>query len=462
MNVNELDHASASRDNGLVRQLGLATATALIIGEVIGVGIFLVPAGMAKSLGSPGWLLVVWLTMGAGAIGGALCYGALAARYPAAGGSYVYLKEAYGPRTAFLYGWLSLFVTDPGLTAMLAAGLANYVKYLVPLSTWEQRGVAVTAIMILAGLNMQGVSLGSRTLRVLVALKLGLLCFLVVWGLARGRGDWSNLIPFWAQRPGSDALLPALAVGLVGAFVAFAGWWDVSKLAGEVRDPEHNLPRALILGVSIVTVVYIAVSVVFLYLVPPARIASDDTAFAALAGETLLGRAGGICFTFIVIVSVAGSLTAVLMAFPRVYYAMARDGLFFASVAAVDPRRGTPARSIAIQATLASVLALSGTFDQILDYFMVPTMVFVALTVGAVFVLRRPAATTPALTTPGFPFSPLLFLIPIVVLIVMRIVRDPLRTSIGFFILLLGVPVSGWVLTRRRPAAETTTTPSTC
>jgi basic amino acid/polyamine antiporter, APA family len=459
--VNERDDASAREEPGLARRLGLATATALVIGEVIGVGIFLVPAGMAKSLGSPGWLLVVWLTMGAGAIGGALCYGALAARYPQAGGSYVYLKEAYGPRTAFLYGWLSLFVTDPGLTAMLAAGLTNYVKYLLPLSTWEQRGVAVTAIIILAALNMWGVSLGAWTLRVLVALKLGLLCFLVVWGLVGGRGDWSNLIPFWAQRPGADALLPALGFGLVGAFIAFAGWWDVSKLAGEIRDPEHILPRALILGVSIVTVVYIAVSVVFLYLVSPARIASDDTAFAALAGEALLGRAGGICFTLIVIISVAGSLAAVLMAFPRVYYAMARDGLFFASVAAVDPRRGTPTRSIAIQATLGSVLALSGTFDQILDYFMVPTMVFVAMTVGAVFVLRRPSATAPALTTPGFPVSPLLFLVPIVVLIVMRILRDPLRTSIGFCILLLGVPVSGWVLARRRPASETAITPST-
>ena len=452
--VNEIEATDVSHGTGLARRLGLVTATALVIGEVIGVGIFLVPAGMAKSLGSPSWLLVVWLTMGAGAIGGALCYGALAARYPEAGGGYVYLKEAYGPRMAFLYGWLSLFVTDPGLTAMLAAGLANYVKYIVSLSTWELRGVAVAAIVILAAVNMLGMSLSSGTLRVLVTLKLGLLGFLIVWGLGMGRGDWSNLSPFWAQRPGSEALLPALAAGLVGAFIAFAGWWDVSKLAGEIRDPERNLPRALILGVSIVTVVYVAVSVVFLYLVAPARIASDDTAFAALAGDALLGRAGGVCFTFIVIVSVAGSLAAVLMAFPRVYYAMARDGLFFAGVAAVDPRRGTPMRSIAIQAVLGSVLALSGTFDQILNYFMVPTMAFVALTVGAVFVLRRPTATQPALSTPGFPVTPLLFLVPIVALIVMSIGRDPLRTSIGFVIVLLGVPVSGWVLARRRSAGK--------
>lgn len=162
----------------------------------------------------------------------------------------------------------------------------------------------------------------------------------------------------------------------------------------------------------------------------------------------------------IVIVSVTGSLAAVLMAFPRVYYAMARDGLFFACIAVVDPQWGTPTRSIAIQTVLGSILALSGTFDQILDYFMVPTMVFVALTVGAVFVLRRPTATRPALVTPGFPVSPLLFLVPIVVLIIMRIVRDPLRTSIGFVVLLLGVPVSGWMLKRHRPTGETVTNSS--
>ena len=198
--VDDLGDRNSLQGHGLARRLGLVTVTALVVGEVIGVGIFLTPAGMIRSLGSPFWLLVVWLTMGAGAIGGALSYGALAARYPEAGGGYVYLKEAYGPRMAFLYGWMSLFVTDPGLTAMLAAGLANYIHYLIPLSTWELRGVAVTAIIVLAVLNMMGVSLGSGTLHMLVALKLGLLSFLVVWGLGMGHGDWSNLTPFWVQR----------------------------------------------------------------------------------------------------------------------------------------------------------------------------------------------------------------------------------------------------------------------
>jgi basic amino acid/polyamine antiporter, APA family len=453
--VNDLDETDAARASGLVRRLGLATATALVVGEVIGVGIFLTPAGMAKSLGSPFWLLAVWLMMGVAAVGGALCYGALAARYPEDGGSFIYLRKAYGPRTAFLYGWLSLLVTDPGLTAMLAVGLARYAGHLAPLSPWGLKAVASGAIAALAAVNILGVSLGSRVLGALAVLKLGLLSFLVIWGFSLGRGDWSNLTPFWSQRPGSEPLFQALAVALIGAFIAFAGWWDVSKIAGEVRDPRRTLPRALMLGLSIVTAVYIAVSAVFLYLVPPARIASDE-AFAALAGYALFGRTGEVVFAAVVVISVAGSLAAMLMASPRVYYAMARDGLFFPSFAKVDPRRGTPARAVAIQATLAAALALSGSFDQILSYFMVPTLVFVALTVAAVFVLRRHKLGEHRLATPGYPVSPLLFLVPILTVIVLGIVRDPSRSSIGLLVVALGVPVSGWVLSKRRSFGETT------
>jgi basic amino acid/polyamine antiporter, APA family len=452
------DDTHTAEEPALTRRLGLATATALVVAEVIGVGIFLTPAGMAKTLGSPFWLLAVWLTMGASAIGGALCFGALAARYPQAGGSYVYLKEAYGPRAAFLYGWLSLLVTDPGVTAALAVGLSVYVGYLVPLSPWGLKGVAVAAISALAAVNMVGASLSSGILRALAALKLGLLGFIVVWGFSMGHGDWSNLAPFWTQRPGSDPLVIALAGALVASFFSFGGWWDVSKIAGETRDPERNLPRALVLGVSIVTIVYIAISAVFLYLVAPAQIASDKNAFAALAGEALFGKPGGTVFTVIVIVTVLGSLAAILMVSPRVYYAMARDGLFFPAFAAVDPSRGTPTRAVALQAVLASVLAVTGSFDQILGYFVVPTVVFVSLTVAAVFKLRRGSSTVAPLRTPGYPISPLLFLISILVLIILLVLGNPIQASIGLLVVALGIPISGWVVAWRRPAS---TEPST-
>ena len=420
--------ANAARSTGLARRLGLATATALIVGNVIGVGIFLTPAEMAKSVGSPFWLLVVWLTMALATIGGALCYGSLAARYPEAGGTYVYLREIFGRRTAFLYGWLSLLVTDPGLTAMLAVGMAPYVGHLIPLGPWGLKAVAAGSIIALAAVHTLGISPGSRVMGALAALKLGLLGFLVIWGFGLGRGDWSNLTPFWSQRPGSDRLLPALGIALVGAFIAFAGWWDVSKIAGEVRDPKRTMPRALVLGVSIVTLVYVAVSVVFLYLVAPARIASDRGAFAALAGDALFGRSGEVIFSVVVIISVAGSLAAVLMAAPRVYFAMARDGIFFASFGAVDPRREVPARATAVQATLAVALALTGSFDQILSYFMVPTLVFLALTVAGVFVLRPPPSGRAVAGTAGYPISPLLFLLPIVTVILLQTARDPVAS----------------------------------
>src|SRR5579883_944375 len=385
--------AEPNPGRGLARRLGPATATAMVVGEVIGVGIFLTPAEMARSLGSPAWLIAVWLIMGASAIGGALTFGGLAARYPEAGGLYVYLREAYGPRVGFLYGWLSMLVTDPGLTAFLGVGLASYAARLVPLSAWGVKGVAVAAIAALAGVNMLGASIGSGVLRALAGLKIGLLVFLATWGFLSGRGDWSNLEPFWSQRPGSPPLPRALPGpgGLIGAFIALAGWWDVSKLAGEVRDPGRTMPRAMVLGLSIVTALYIAVSVAFLYLVGPGQMSSDQgrEAFAAMAGRALFGRTGEVVFAGVVVISVAGSLAAMLMACPRVYYAMARDGLFFPSFAAVDPGRGTPARAVALQAALAMALALAGSFNQILSYFMVPTLAFLALAVAAAFVLRR-------------------------------------------------------------------------
>jgi APA family basic amino acid/polyamine antiporter len=433
------------------RQLGLATATALVVAEVIGVGIFLTTAGMAKSVGSPFWLLVVWLTIGAGAAGGAICFGALAARYPEEGGPYVYLKETYGPRIAFLFGWLSLLVTDPGITAAVAVGLASYVGYLVPLSPWGLKGVAIAATWLLAVVNIRGVGLGSGVLRVLAALKLGLLGFLVLWGFGLGRGDWSNLSPLVAQRPDSEPIAGALIGASIAAFFSLGGWWDVSKVAGEVKDPRRTLPRALLLGVTIVTLVYVLITLVFLYLVPLERIESRE-AFAALAGEALFGRVGGVVFTLIVIVTVLGSLAALLMAMPRVYFAMARDRLFFPSVAVLHPRYGTPARAIAIQATLASVLAVIGTFEEILAYFVIPTVVFVALTVASVFVLRR-RLEVESLYIHWHPIPPLLFLITTAMILVLMAVGRPKHAGIGLGMVLLGVPVYQLVF-KRHAAGE--------
>lgn len=431
---------STPRRPVLTRQLGLASVTALVIGEVIGVGIFLTPASMARSLGSPFWLLVVWVVMGAMALSGALCYGELAARFPEAGGGYVYLRESYGPAVAFLYGWKCLLVMDPGITAALAVGLASYVGYAVGLSGASLKVVAVGAILVLAAVNIAGVRIGAGLMQWLTAFKLGALGLIAILALSLGLGDWAQFTPFVAQHPGSDPLPAALAAALVGAFFAFGGWWEISKLAGEATDPARTLPRALALGVGMVTAVYILTSAVFFYLVPLERVISGET-FAAQAGEALFGLAGGRVFAGIVVVAVVGSLMALLMALPRLYYAMARDGVFFKAVGAVHPRFGTPARAIALQAALASMLVVSGTFNQIVSYFVFVTVLFVGLTVSGLFVQRRRAPADAAYRTPGYPVTPLIFLGLVAVLLILLVGHNPLQAALGAGIVGLGLPV---------------------
>jgi len=431
----------------LRRQLGLLAVTALVVGEVVAIGIFLTPAGMARSLGSPFWLLIVWLLMGSMALSGALCYGELAARAPEAGGGYVYLREAYGSAVSFLYGWKCMLVMDPGITAALAVGLASYVGYALGLAGASLKLIAIGTILLLAAINIAGLRFGSGLMQWLTALKLGALGLLAVLALVTRAGQWSNFVPFVAQRPGSDPLPGALAPALVGAFFAFGGWWEISKLAGEARDPARTVPRALAIGVSIITAIYILTSAVFLYLVPLDRVTSGET-FAAQAGEALFGAAGGKVFALIVIVAVLGSLLGLLMALPRVYYAMARDGVFFKSVGVVHPRFGTPARAIVIQAAVASVYVALGTFNQIIAYFVFVTVLFVGLTVAGLFRIRRRSPAS-VYRTWGYPVTPALFLVLVVVLLVLLAGHNPLQAGLGVAIVALGAPV--YVFLFRRP-----------
>jgi APA family basic amino acid/polyamine antiporter len=424
----------------LKRQIGLRTATALVVGEVIAVGIFLTPASMAKALASPCWILIVWVVMGAMAACGALCYGELAARFPEAGGGYVYLREAYGRPIAFLYGWMALLVMDPGLTAALAVGLASYAGYSLNLSQTGIKVVAIGTIVLLAGVNIYGVRLGAWLMRWLTILKLGLLLFLLLWGFGFQLGNWSNFTPFVARRGSSIPLVGALAGAMVAAFFSFGGWWDVTKLAGEVREPARTLPRALIYGVVIVTIVYILTSAVFLYLVPLNAVSSGET-FAAQAGEVLFGRAGGQVFSLIVIVAVLGSLSALIMSAPRVYFAMARDGLFLPSAAVLHSRFGTPARAIGVQTLLASILVLLSSFNQIISYFIFVVVVFIALTVAALFILRRKQTSMAPYLTPGYPVTPVVFLVLVALLLFLLGSNNPTQSFLGVGVVALGIPV---------------------
>ena len=416
---------------------GLVSATAIVIGEVIGVGIFLTPSEMARSLGSPFWLLVVWGSMGfmthlrrplLRRAGRPVSRGRRGLCLP---------PEGVRAAMAFLYGWMSLLVTDPGITALMAAGLASYAGSLVPLSPDGAKLVSVGAILALAAANILGLGIGAGLLRGLSVLKLGLL------GGPRGLGIrlrarlLVELRPAGSRPPGSEPLAGAIVGGLLAAFFSLAGWWDLNKVAGEVRDPGRTMPRALILGMAFVTLAYILVSAVFWYLVPLSQV---DTArgFAAQAGEALFGAAGGRIFASIVILSVLGSLAGLLMTAPRVYVAMARDGLFPSALAAIHPRFGTPARATALQAIVASILVISGSFEQILSYFMAVTIAFLALIAAVVYIL--PAASGPG-RVPGHPVTPLGFLIPVAAVVLLQVVNDPVRTGLGLGIVALGLPV---------------------
>ncbi len=419
----------------LKRQFGVWTTAALIIGQVIAVGIFLTPAGMAKSVGSPFWLLAIWILMGLMTLSGALCYAELAARFPEAGGSYVYLREIYGRPAAFLYGWMVLLVLDPGLTAIFGVGLVGYAGYLVELSPAGKQILAISIIVLVGLINILGARAGANFLKFLTALKIGTLAFIIIYGFAGGFGDWNNFQPFFAV---PQDVFGALAGGVVGAFFAFAGWWEVTRIAGEVENPEKNLPRALTVGVVAITVIYILTSAVFFYLVPLSAVTSDET-FAAQAGEALFGRTGGVVFAAIVIISVLGTLFAYLMVSPRVYYAMARDELFFKSFGEPHPRFGTPHRATLVQIFLACVLVLSGSFEQIVSYFFFVVVLFIALVVAGLFKIRK--REFGGYKTILFPFTPLFFLSITLLVLLMIAMRNPFQSFLGAAVVLLGIPV---------------------
>ncbi len=432
---------NTAKETALRRQLGLASATAAVAGECIAVGIFLTPAGMAKSLGSPFWLLVVWLAVAVLTLCGALCYGELAGRFPRAGGTYVYLQETFGRRVAFLYGWMCLLVLDPGLTAALATGAAAYAAYIFHWTPAVIKVAAVVVILSLCAMNIFSVRVSAGFLRWTTWMKLGLLAVLVLWAVLFHLGSWSNFSPFITQRAGSLQLGPALGGALVAAFFSFGGWWDVSKIAGEVRDPVRTLPKAMLLGVIVVTAVYVLVSAVFVYLIPLQSVTSNE-AFVAQVGEIFFGKAGGIAFAGVVIVCVVGGLAAIVFSAPRVYYAMAKDGLFVPAVARLHPRFGTPINAILIQAAIASGLVLLGSFQQILSYFIFSAVVFLGLTVAGVFVVR--ARRLPAgnvVLTPGYPVTPVLFLALVFALLGLLLMHGAREPLLGVAVVLVGLPV---------------------
>jgi APA family basic amino acid/polyamine antiporter len=418
------------------RLLGLVPATCLIVGQVIGIGIFLTPAEMARGLGAPGLVHAMWALAGLMALAGALCYGELAARFPEAGGAYVYLREGWGERAAFLYGWKCLLVMDPGITAALAAGLGDYIVYLWPAAPGGAKGVAIAAILLLASLTALGTRLAAGALVTLTLLKLVVLAVIVGWGFAAAGGAGA-VAPALARYPGAPPLVPALAGGFVAAFFSFGGWWEAARMAGEVRDPQRTLPRAFLGGIAVVTLVYVLTSAVLMALVP-LDAAGPATAFAARVGERLFGPAGGAVLAAAVCLSVAGSLAAVLLSSPRTYVALAGDGLFPRRLAQLSPVLGTPLLAIALQATLASVLVLLGSFSDIVAFFVFVTVAFIAASVASLYRIAPPPDG--GFTTPARRVTPAVFVGLCLLLLALLLAGRPLQALLGTAVVACGIP----------------------
>ena len=463
-----------------LRRLGLLDTSFLVIGAVIGSGIFMTPGLIASDLGSPGLLLTAWLVGGLVTLCGALAFAELGAMYPQAGGQYIYLREAYGPAAAFLFGWAFFgFIMCGGLAA-LAVAFAEFLGSFVPaLSTGHvlfQAGtgaftyslsagqvVAAAAILGLTFLNTFGIKSGAIVQNSLTLVRLGTVAALIGIGLLFGtKAGGANFHPLFPAGAGWAASLQAFGLALVAVFWTYDGWYSVNCTAEEIRDPGRTIPRGLTLGVVTVTAVYVLVNLVYLVALPFDRMRGvvriGETAVSALFG----GR-GASLFSALVMVSVFGCLNANILFGPRVFYAMARDGAFFRSMGRLGGRSRVPARALWGQAAWSAVLCLSGTYQSLYEYMVFALLLFFAATGAAVFVLRRrkPDAARPYRTW-GFPVVPLVFILMCLGVFVSIVVDAPLKSLAGAGLLMAGWPA--YLIWKRRgprrPGAREKTVPS--
>ena len=439
--------------NAPAGRLGFWAATALVVGHTIAVGIFLTPAEIIGALASPGLTFALWAGCGAVVLAGAVTFGELASRYPEAGGLYVYLREAWGERVAFLYGWQSLLIMDPGVTAALAMGAAQYVVVLRPGLAGAERLVACVMIWTLALVAMGGLRIGARVFGAMTLAKIATLAAVILLALAGGAGDWSHFTAGAVRPATAPPLGEALALGLVGVFFSFGGFWEASRIASEVRDPRRTMPRALVVGVTAVTAIYLMTTAAFIYLVPPAS-ATSAAEFARRFGDALLGPAGPAVLAAIVLLSVVASAMAMIIVAPRLYEAMAADRLFPSGWVRRRTTTGAPVRSTAVLASLATLFVLIGTFEQIVAFFLCTTLVFIAAAAGALFAVRRRGEGDVPFLTPGYPVAPVLFVLLVLTVVLLVAVHRPLQALAGLIIVLAGVPAQRWIAGRTPALAE--------
>jgi APA family basic amino acid/polyamine antiporter len=428
------------------RQLGVFDATMLVMGGIVGSGIFMNPSVVARHVRTPFLILGVWVAGGALALLGAFIWAELATRLPGAGGQYLYLREAYHPAVAFVYGWVLLLVTQTGGMAAVAVTFARYYREISGV-TWSDSAIAAAVLLGLTAINCLGARAGSNVQSALMLLKMGAIAAMVAAGMALGGGTIHPL-PL-LDRPLSLGLLGAIGAASIPVAFAYGGWQTATFVAGEMRNPARDLSRGLVAGVAGVVVLYLAVNVVCLKVLGPDGLAATRTPATAVM-RAAMGERGAWWIAVGIAISTLGFLSQGMLTAPRVYNAMARDGLFFESVGRLSPRTGAPVTAIVLQGIAATAIAFSGKYEQILNYEVSVDFISFSLAAGALFLFRRQGRGSGRIyRAPGHPYTTALFVAACVGIVASTVITDPLNSARGWGIMLTGVPVY-WYWNRRR------------
>ena len=432
----------------LKRTLGSRDLTLLVVGNVIGSGIFLVPASVLLQSGESVPIAIsVWLVGGLLSLMGALSYAELGSMDPGVGGLYAYIRDAFGPFPAFLYGWTLFFVIGAGTVATLAVAAADYMTQFTPMSSTQKSIIAVTLIVVMAVINVRGTKGSASVQNLATAIKV--IAILAMSAVLFVLGEGSTLPA--VVRTVAPASMSGIGLSIISVLWAYEGWQYVTFVAGEAKDPQRTIPRALIVGTLILIAVYLVANFAYVAALGTARMAVSDR----VAGEAVaqvLGPTAGKAIALAIIISMYSAAHATVITAPRVYFSMARDGLFFQKLAEIHPRYGTPAIAVLASCAWAAVLAMTGTFQQLLTYVVFIGWIFYALGAAAVIALRikRPDAVRP-FRVPGYPVTPALFVVAAAVIVGNTVISQPRQAAIGIGVVLLGAPA--YMMWRKRRAA---------
>ena len=446
--------------SGLARRLGLTSAIMVVIGSVIGSGIFLTPQNVAATVQVPGIMIFVWILTGLLTLAGALTNAEIAAEIAEPGGQYVFFRVLYGDLTAFLYGWTTFIVYQTGSIAAIAVAFARYFGYffdlphlgpeleawkiplignIAPLADIGTKMVAIGAIALLATVNYFGVQFGGFVQNVFTSLKVAAIAGIIVLSFAVGRGSIDHFFPLWGS-PSSGNLLAAVGVAMIATLWSYDGWNSLTYLAGEVRNPQKNIPKALILGTIATIVIYVLTNLAYLYILPIGEIATSKLV-AADVMERIFSGYGGAIISLAVMISTFGTVNATSMATARVFFAMAADKLFFRKMAETHPKYKTPGASLVVQGTWASILTLSGTFDQLFTYVIFAGWIFFALGAVGIFIKRKKMPDARGgYRVPLYPIVPLMFIVVATWFVVNTIVQQTADSMVGVLLLVAGLP----------------------